>query len=194
MVERIKLKCDQCSRNLSGSNNSKVFFCLQCDRVFDVSGKIPEFYKLRYANVKQVRDYPMEYFPFWLLKCEYSFESTESDGTSSEKYDFIVPAFFIKNINYFGDIGFYYRLKGIVPEYGDSMNIKVFPADRGLEDASKYPYIYLMKENSKNINSNSLKIVVNEVGVELILIPFYKKDSSYYDSFLSWKYPPGALI
>ncbi len=194
MVERIKLKCDKCSQNLYGSNNSKVFFCLQCAKAFDVSGKKPRFYKLNFAEPLKQRDFSMEYFPFWLLKCEYSIKNSDDHSSLSGEYDFIIPSFFIKNINYFGDIGLYYKLKGIKPEYGERKNISVFPADRGLEDASKYPYIYLMKENSKKIKVEFLNIEVREIGVEFILIPFYKKDHSYYDSFLTWKYPSGALV
>ena len=194
MAERIRLKCDRCSRNLSGSNNSKVFFCLQCERALDISKGEPRFYKLKFAVPLRKRDLPMEYFPFWLLKSEYSIENTEDGSELTGMHDFIIPSFFIKNINYFGDIGLYYKLKDIKPEYGERKDIPVFPADRGLEDANKYPYIYLMKERSQKIRSQSLNIHVREIGVELILVPFYRTDHSYFDSFLSWKYPSGALI
>lgn len=194
MVENIKLKCDKCSGNLSGRNNSKVFFCLSCGRGCDVSGGAGVFYSLRFALPEKNKDLSLEYFPFWHLKCEFVVENTSDMSRLEGADDFYIPAFFIKNINYFGDIGLFYMQKEMKPQYGKKFEIPVFPADRGMSDALKYPYIYLMKEYSKKTGAEFLNIKVKRTGTGMILIPFYKRDHSYYDSFLLWKYPSGALI
>ncbi len=136
----------------------------------------------------------MEYFPFWHLKCSFVVENTSDASSLEGEDDFYIPAFFIKNINYFGDIGLYYMQKEIKPGYGEKLDLQVFPADRGLNDALNYPYIYLMKEYSKKIEVEFLNVKITKSEKALILVPFYKKDHSYYDSFLLWKYPSGALI
>ena len=194
MIESTKLKCDKCFGNLSGRNNSTIYFCLSCGRGCDVSGEAKVFYNLQYALPEKKQDLPMEYFPFWHIKCEFVVENTSDMSRLEGKDDFLIPAFFIKNINYFGDIGLFYMQKEIKPQYSEKLDIPVFPADRGLGDASKYPFVYLMKEYSKKIGAEFLNIKVKKTGTDLILIPFYKKGHSYYDSFLFWKYPSGALI
>ncbi len=194
MVDNIKLKCDKCSRNLSGRNNSIVFFCLSCSRGCDISGKTRTCYDLKFAIPEKEQDFPMEYFPFWHIKCDFIVENTSDVSRLEGEDDFYIPAFFIKNINYFGDIGLYYLQKEIKPQYGEKLDIPVFPADRGLGDALNYPYIYLMKEYSKKIEVEFLNIEVKSRETGLVMVPFYKKDHSYYDSFLFWKYPSGALI
>ncbi len=136
----------------------------------------------------------MEYFPFWNIKCTYEVNNSSDLSSLEGESDFLIPSFFIKNINYFGDIGLYYMQKNITPVFGEKLDISVFPADRGLSDASVYPEIYLLKKYSKKIKVEFITIDVKMENTSIVLIPFYKKDHSYYDSYLLWKYPSGALI
>jgi len=193
-VSNIKLKCDNCSRNLSGKNNSAVFFCLFCGKGCDVSGESKICYDLKFAIPEKKQDLQMEYFPFWHMECEFTIENTSDMSRLEGRDGFLIPAFFIKNINYFGDIGLFYWQKEVKLHFGEKLDIPLFPADRGLNDALKYPYIYLMKEYSKKVGAEFLNVDVQRKVTKLILIPFYKKDHSYFDSFLFWKYPSGALI
>jgi len=193
-VNNIKLKCDRCSGNLSGQNNSAVFFCLVCGRGCDVSGESKICYELKYAQPEKEHELQMEYFPFWHLICDFTIENTSDNTRLEGGDDFLIPAFFIKNINYFGDIGLFYRQKEVTPHFGEKLEIGVFPADRGVNYALKYPYIYLMKEYSRTVGAEFLNIEVVKKEAELVLVPFYKKDHAYFDSILFWKYPSGALI
>jgi|GEM_PF-1330864 len=194
MVDNIKLKCDRCSANLSGKNNNCVFFCLSCGRGCDVSGESSVFYSMKFATPGKTQDLPMEYFPFWHLRSEFSVENTSEGNILEGLTDFYIPAFFIKNINYFGDLGLYYMQKEMKLQYGERLDIPVFPADRGLIDAMNYPYIYLMKEYSRKTGADYVNVNILKTGAGLVLIPFYKKGHSYFDSYLLWNYPSGALI
>ncbi len=194
MVDNIKLKCDRCSANLSGKNNNCIFFCLSCARGCDVSGESKVCYSMNFALPGKEQNLPMEYFPFWHLRSEYSVENISEENKLEGFTDFYIPAFFIKNINYFGDIGLYYMQKEIKFQFGERLDIPVFPADRGLKDALNYPYIYLMKEYSKRTEAELLNVDILNTRAGLILIPFYKKGHSYIDSYLLWNYPSGALI
>jgi len=159
-----------------------------------VGGETRVCYNLKFALPGKGYDLPMEYFPFWHLKSEFSVENTEEMSKLEGLTDFYIPSFFIKNINYFGDIGLYYWQKEVKPQLGGRLEIPVFPADRGLEDALSYPYIYLMKEYSKKTSGEYLQVTVGKTEAELILIPFFKKNHAYFDSYLRWQYPSGALI
>ncbi|MEN8222142.1 MAG: hypothetical protein ABFR36_02690 [Acidobacteriota bacterium] len=194
MVDNIKLKCDRCSANLSGKNNNCIFFCLDCGRGCDVSGESLACYSMKFVSPGKELEFPMEYFPFWHLKCEFSVENISEGNKLEGLTDFYIPAFFIKNINYFGDVGLYYMQKELKLQFGEKLDIPVFPADRGLKDALNYPYIYLMKEYSRKTGAEFLNVNIEKTGAGLILVPFYKKGHSYSDSYLLWNYPSGALI
>ena len=83
MVDSIKLKCDNCSVNLSGKNNNCVFFCLACGRACDVCGGSRRFYDIKFASPGKAHELPMEYFPFWHLNCEFRVENM-SEGNELE--------------------------------------------------------------------------------------------------------------
>lgn len=177
-----------------GNNNSKVFFCLPCDIGYDISGKKTGIFNLDFGEPRRKKDFLMEYFPFWKLECEIVLENRSENSKKRSTNVFYVPSFYIKNINYFGDIGYYYLKKKVAIETGEKKDFGVFPADRSLEDVRPYPKIYLQKSMSKEINKFDLDINVRIIKESLILIPFYFRDHSYYDSILLWKYPSGALI
>lgn len=189
-----KLKCRECGNNLTGNNNSMIFFCLSCGIGYDISGEKILIFNLAFGEPVRKENLLMEYFPFWKLNCEIIVENRSEKSKNRSVLVFYIPSFFIKNINYFGDIGYYYMKKKVVIETGEKMDIRVFPADRGLNDVLPYPKIYLLKDLSKEIGKFDLDIDVRITEESLILIPFYFKGHSYYDSILFWKYPSGALI
>ncbi|MEN8153898.1 MAG: hypothetical protein ABFR75_07725 [Acidobacteriota bacterium] len=189
-----KLKCRKCGNNLTGKNNSKIFFCLSCRLGYDISGEKAGMYNLAFGEPVRKENFLMEYFPFWKLNCEINVENRSEDIKKRSEVIFYIPSFYIKNINYFGDLGYYYMKKNVVIDTGEKKDLQVFPADRGLNDVISYPKIYLLKDLSKEINKLDLDINVRILEKSLILIPFYFKDHLYYDSILFWKYPSGALI
>lgn len=189
-----RLKCRNCGNNLTGNNNSKVFFCLLCGIGYDISIEKTGIFTLAFGKPKKIKDFLMEYFPFWKLDCETVIENRSENSKKRSENVFYIPSFYIKNINYFGDIGYYYMKKEITVDTGEKKDIGIFPADRSLDDVRPYPKIYLQKSLSKEINKFDLDIDVRITKESLILIPFYYRDYFYYDSILLWKYPSGALI
>lgn len=198
MNELISLKCPDCKNNLTGENNSQVFFCLKCNSCFDIEGKIDKKksnkYSVGYIKPKIKKNLPLIYFPFWKISSEYKISNTVLDSETSGSENFYIPAFFIKNISYFGDIGFYYLKKKINLISDEPKNFPVFPADRSLKYAIKYPLIYLTKIESEKKSGNYSEININNKDFFMELVPFYWTDRKYCDSILLWKYPTGALI
>lgn len=198
MSRAICLKCPQCQTNLSGENNSKVFFCHACALCFNVDlalGKLLQ-YPLLYINPCKTASLEQVYFPFWQFESRYTLDGTAPTDHSSTR-TFYIPAFFIKNINYFGDIGYYYMQNNVILEPGPFKRQVVFPADRDLRHAARYPQIYLTKENFptlRDMRKGFSEVQVKHLKAGIALVPFYKAEHSYSDSILSWKYPAGALI
>ena len=194
MSQLISLKCQKCQANLNGENNSKVFFCHTCGSCFNVGeDKLHEFPVL-YIKPQVVKKFEQVYFPFWQFESQYTFRNEGEAGDYVSSRVFYIPAFFIKNINYFGDIGFYYMKKNTILEPGSRRKLEVFPADRDVNRAAQYPYIYMCKDNTKRIQNDFSNITMKHKKAAMALVPFYKTENYYYDSILSWKYPSGALI
>jgi hypothetical protein len=194
MSQLISLKCQKCQANLNGENNSKVFFCHTCGSCFNVGeDKLHEFPVL-YIKPQIVKKMEQVYFPFWQFESQYTFHNEGEAGDYVNSRVFYIPAFFIKNINYFGDIGFYYMKKNTVLEQGSRRKLEVFPADRDINRAAQYPYIYMCKDNTKRIQNDFSNITMKHKKAAMALVPFYKTENYYYDSILFWKYPSGALI
>jgi hypothetical protein len=198
MSQAICLKCPQCRTNLSGENNSKVFFCHTCTLCFNVdtaTGKLLQ-YPVRYINPQKTVGAEQIYFPFWQFESRYTLDGSAPTDSSLTR-TFYIPAFFIKNINYFGDIGYYYMKHNVVLEPGSWKRMEVFPADRDLRHAARYPQIYLTKENFptlREMRKGFSDVQVKHLKAGVVLVPFYKVEHSYIDSILTWKYPAGALI
>lgn len=200
MGDAISLKCTQCRANLSGENNNKVFFCHVCALCFNVDvtmGKLLQ-YPLLYIVPKETKKFEQVYFPFWQFESRYALDGSVPTENSASR-TFYIPAFFIKNINYFGDIGFFYMRNKIILEPGPRRPLEIFAADRDLRHAAQYPQIYLTKENYptlRDMRKEFSEVKVKHLKAGVVLVPFYKNkdEHSYVDSILSWKYPSGALI
>jgi hypothetical protein len=195
----ISLKCPACQVNLNGENNSKVFFCHTCKKGYNVSEDKLHPFTLLYINPKEIKDMERIYFPFWQFESRYALQGRDAAGsdTAGDYMNtgiFYVPAFFIKNINYFGDIGFYYFKNNVLLEPGKRQNLEVFPADRDVNRAAQYPYIYMCKEHLKDGRGEFSDVAMKHQKASLVLVPFYKAGNYFYDSIISWKYPSGALI
>ncbi len=192
MSHLISLKCPGCGANLSGENNSKIFFCYSCSNAYNIGESKLSRYPLVYIKPGIEKPMDMEYFPFWRLESSYK-TLADSRVVGGGKTIFYIPGFFIKNINYFGDIGFYYLKKGITPEPGTRKQAKVFTAERNLANAAVYPGIYMKKMETRKNGSAPLELEVKHHTASVFLIPFYKEGHFFYDSYLDWKYPAGAL-
>lgn len=195
MSRVILLKCRKCNASLEGENNSKVFFCTNCNLGYDIEGDLQKIYHLSYIEPKIKKELPQIYFPFWALSCEYTIKDSSEEKETREKRNFYVTAFFIKNINYFGDIGYYLSLNRVNLNPAKKKKIPIFPADRSLKNSVSFPLIYLYQDKTKKEkNEGSLEIDIKHKKISLVLIPFYKHKHQYFDSILFWKYPSGALI
>lgn len=194
MSQIISLKCPNCQSNLGGENNSKVFFCHPCSICFNLGKDKLSKFPLLYIKPKIVKELEQLYFPFWQFECRYTFNDQSFNGEHSDSRVFHIPAFFIKNINYFGDIGYYYMKNNVKLEEESRKELVVSPADRDLKHAALYPKIYLCKEASRKRQNEFLEITVTHEKVSMVLIPFYRTEHHYFDSILFWKYPYGALI
>ena len=190
----ITLNCPKCRENLEGANNSKLFFCKACNLVYDVSDSKPKRYDLFYISPKIKREHSMIYFPFWQIYSRYQIRVTGKPEEDFQARLFYVPAFFIKNINYFGDIGYYIMANNIVLKTGEKADLPVFPGDRGLSDSIVYPRIYLVMETAQKSRNEEMDINIDHKEVSVALIPFYQVEKDFYDSVINWKYPSGALI
>ncbi len=200
MTDPIALKCSGCQANLDGENNSKVFFCFNCSFCFNVNVKEAKLdrYPLLYINARTPRESERVYFPFWQIESSYTFPNRETGEDASKTRLFHIPAFFIKNIDNFGDIGYYYMRKNVTPEPGNREKLDVLPAVRDIQTAALYPYIYLCKETGEtapgNRQSHPPAIEIEHRKAAMVLVPFYREGHYYFDSILSWKYPTGAVI
>lgn len=204
-ITAITLKCPDCQANLGGENNSKAFFCLNCSFCFNVNvnkGKLDK-YRLLYVKSQSVREAERIYFPFWQIESSYALLDQNAGEDTPKVRLFHIPAFFIKNINNFGDIGYYYLRKNIVPEPGNREKLEILPAIRDIQTAALYPDIYLRKEAGEITRGTSPPrfgqsqqpaFTVKHLKAAMALVPFYKEGHYYYDSILSWKYPTGAVI
>ena len=189
----ISLVCPRCRKNLMGENNSKVFFCLDCLLGFDISEESPKQFGLFFTDARIQKDNPATYFPFWRINSQYKIIYEEKQSSEPRKRDFYVSSFFIKNIDFFGDIGYYFTLNNIQLDTGKRFDFPVFPADRGLKDIIAYPRIFLYKEESKK-RKQVFDIHIDHKEISIGLVPFYRFNSDYYDSVIFWKYPSGALV
>jgi uncharacterized protein YbaR (Trm112 family) len=191
----ILLTCPFCNHNLQGENNSKIFFCAECHLAFDMDEDPPKSFPIFYIEPKIKQDNPQVFFPFWRILSEYRIIESEGSPLSPQKKFLYVPAFFIKNISFFGDIGYYMTFKDIILETTGKKNLAIFPADRSLNDCLAYPLIYLLQEETRGKKRKKpLDITIDHKDISMVMISFYKMNGDYQDSILSWRYPSGALI
>lgn len=189
-----RLQCSGCGGKLEGENNSRIFFCRLCKLAFDMGNDESEPTIFSYIAPLLKKEYPMVYFPFQRISAVIRIKDVGSGGETASKSVFHIPLFFIKNVNNFGDIGYYYFLKKIVPEPDIDRELPIFPADRSYNDLKPYPEIYIRRRESEKRGMDSFLIEIQSRRDEIMLIPFYKYVTDYYDSYLFWKYPSGALV
>jgi hypothetical protein len=171
-----------------------VFFCLDCAKGFNLGKEKLTPFNLFFIKPKIEKNLDQVYFPFWELESEITVLNQLDSTEDSRIVVFYIPSFFIKNINYFGDIGYYYLKKEVSLEREPRKTIPVYPGDRDLKNAASYPQIYSFKEESLKREKGSFGVSVKHRKAALLLIPFYKTEQEYLDSILLWKYPSGALI
>lgn len=191
----VLLKCPRCNRDLRGANNSKIFFCTGCDRGYDLDDGQLQGYPVFYIESKIKKENPQVFFPFWRILSEYRISPPDQNPLPAENKFFYIPAFFIKNISFFGDIGYYLTFKNIELKQTRKKDLAIFPADRGLKDCLVYPLIYLYQAETSNKKRRKLvDITIDHRDISLVMISFYKINGRYQDSIISWEYPSGALV
>jgi len=194
MSDLLPLKCPRCGKGLEGENNSKVFFCRPCALGLNWHAGAFEAYPLLYVQpTREVRG-PSMYFPFWLIESRYDVtQRTAYERRSGQRISY-VPAFFIRHINNFGDIGFYYTGRSIGFETGPDRSLPLFPADRNLQNALALPLVYFWKLLSLECDIETLDVRLEHERFSLLLIPYEQSGSDWIDPLISWRYPSGALI
>lgn len=190
-MKLLSLQCPRCRGDLEGGNNSRVFFCRNCAIGIDLSRDREREFTLECIAPGIERHEEAVYFAFWIFQCRYDWISAGGAERGENSGDFWVPAFFIKNISYFGDIGLYYSNRGLKPGTGRCRKLEIFPADRGEAHASVYPLIYAVSREAagkRNVIGHTI------LTTRLAWVPFYHTGREYIDSLLGWAYPSGALI
>lgn len=194
MSDLLSLKCPHCGNGLDGANNSLVFFCTSCPRGLELEENQLTSYRLHFTKPPKELSPEAVYFPFWRIVSEYVSGGQAANGNRGERVS-LVPAFFIKSINYFGDIGYYYTLKKITPvEEEKGQGWPIFPADRDLKSALAYPAIYLYREIFRDQDVEKINLQFQHREFTLLLVPFFKVNEIFVDPFILWKYPSGALV
>jgi len=190
-MKLLSLRCPRCRGDLEGDNNSQVFFCRNCAIGIDLSRHREREFSLACVSPAISQHDPLIYFAFWVFQCHYHWLAAGTGERGENSRDFWVPAFFIKNISYFGDIGLYYSNRDLKPRSERCRNLPVFPSDRGEADASVYPLIYAVSREAayrKSVVDHTI------LSTRLVWVPFYNAGKEYTDSLLGWAYPSGALI
>lgn len=190
----VALQCPQCAQALQGENNSRVFFCLDCALGLDLEeGRLVPYHLHIVQPQLKMAARPI-YFPLWAIESQL----TVSDPTRNEAGDrqrlSLVPAVFIKNVNYFGDIGFFYTMKRVPLTEGPRQPWPIFPADRNLRDALVYPAVYFFREQAMARDIGQLEARFLHQRFTLLLVPFSRHDNEFVDSLIDWHYPAGALV
>lgn len=190
------LKCGTCKGNLSGGNNSVVFFCTHCGIAYNTSDEGLKRYRLIFTAPKITREFEQVYLPFWRFESEYRFNGFDIGGSRGGVGLFFIPAFFMKYVKQYGDLGFWYLQKRVVPEPGQRQEIEIFPADRDIQRAANYPYIYLARSISQRGDAAPPDIGVTHKNASALLIPFYhdKKQGILIDSQSGIEFPSGVFI
>jgi len=190
-MKLLSLKCPRCRADLEGDNNSWVFFCRGCLIGIDLSrGQEREFAYECAAPLIQ-RSEAARYFVFWLFHARYHAVGGNGQIPTEASGRFWVPAFFIKNISYFGDIGLYYTNTGVSPKTERCRELAVFPADRGEAHAAVYAEVYAAKREAA-LRRRVADITI--LSTRLVWVPFYETENEFVDSMLGWSYPFGAMI
>lgn len=111
----LSLKCASCNEKLEGENHAAVFFCYPCSLAFNIGQHKLSLFPLHFCKPGSIKSFDQVYFPFWKLESVYSLYDKDNSKESTGNRTFFVPAFFIKSIDHFGDIGLYYTLKKSTP-------------------------------------------------------------------------------
>jgi len=190
-MKLLSLKCPHCQLDMEGDNNSRVFFCRSCRIGVDFSRGQEREFPLECVAPEIERPDAVRYFAFWVFHCRYRWDPPENAGLDACTAPFWVPAFFIKNISYFGDIGLYYTNRGLAPREERCRRIPAFPADRGETHAAVYPMVYA---TSREAARQRQVVELTFLSTKLVWVPFYESGHEFVDSLLGWTYPSGALI
>lgn len=191
-MNAISLQCPHCGQPLEAENVSRVFFCRPCRRGFTLDGGSLQGTPLHPLAPLRPMQAPAVYFPFWCIQGESRVE--EGDATECAQQTFYVPAFLIRNINNFGDVGFFFSRRALTVQQGRFLDLPIFPAARALPQALAYPAVYVAAELAKTRDMDKVRVTVTPHKASLVLVVFYRLEEGFCDSLIGWKYPPGALL
>lgn len=194
MNDLIDLHCPRCRQPLDGENNSRVFFCLPCGAAYDLQDQGLEPYDLHVVQPPQPPAGEPVYFPLWAIESRLTVTAGATATQAESTRLSLVPALFIKNVNYFGDIGMYYTWKRVPLPLGPRVPLPVLPADRGLRAALAYPAVYLYREQSLNRDIGAFRYGFRHHRFGMLLVPFARQQDEFVDPLLGWRYPSGALV
>jgi hypothetical protein len=193
-MDMIALQCPTCGHDLQGENNSRVFFCRECALGLDLDEGRLVPYRLRVIQpLKKPAGRPV-YFPMWAIESQVSVSDSGQHESGAQRRLSLVPALFIKNINYFGDIGFYLTMRRVPLQETRLEPNPILPADRSLRDALVYPAIYFYREQAMNRDIGPLTARFLHQRFAILLVPFVERDGEFVDALIEWKYPTGALV
>ncbi len=194
MGRLIGLQCPQCRENVEGENHSLVFFCRKCSLGFDISAKKTERYSAAFVKPQLNKSYPMVYFPFWCIDAHFKIIDIAVEQETPGKSLFHIPAFFVKHVDTFSDIGFMYYKKKVTLHRDINQGWPVYAANRPAHSAANFPVLYLYKDESEKRGGAKLDIQVSDKRFMLVLIPFFLVEGGYLDSQLGINYPSGVLL
>ena len=190
-MKLMSLKCPRCQGDLEGDNNNRVFFCRECAVGVDFSRGRQQEFALDFAAPAKESAADWQYFAFWRYEASYQRDPPDDQEEEGRSHRFWVPAFFIKNISYFGDIGLFYSNQEVDPATDRCRRAPIFAADRGEAHAAVYPRVYAaVRETARGARVVDL----TPHSIRLTLVPFFHKGREFVDSQLGWIYPRGALI
>ena len=194
MGRLIGLQCPQCRENVEGENHSLVFFCRKCSLGFDISATKTDRYSMALVKPQIIKSYPLVYFPFWRIDAHFKIIEITGGQETPGKGSFYIPAFFVKYVDTFTDIGFMYYKKKVTPRRDINQGWPVYAANRPAHSAANFPWLYLHKDESEKRGGAKLDIQVGDKRLMLVLIPFFLVEGEYLDSQLGIKYPSGVLL
>lgn len=185
----VALRCSGCLQPLEGGNGSRVFFCRACRAGYDLEERQLTRYELHAVKPLRTAEGDPVYVPFWAIESRVSGVT----GGAAARLT-LVPALFIKNVSYFGDIGLFYTRRRVPLGEAPIADYPVLPAGRGLRTALAYPPVYMLLDPGTAARSEPpAGLRFEPLRSLLLLVPFTRRDGEFTDSLLGWRYPSGAL-
>ncbi|MCX7830571.1 MAG: hypothetical protein N2445_05885, partial [Acidobacteria bacterium] len=185
----VPLNCSNCGKDLSGGDNSIVFFCLSCKKAF-IMEKLKEPLQLKVYKSKFDFDGQLIYFPFYRIEGSFSYFS--EDAFKVKAFSNLAPlgalyypAFMNLRNLYSEDLTLKYALKGdefIEDDYPKECKIvDVLVSPKNLEKVAKLFYLSYL---DKAADVTNVKVEFLLRSFIFALIPFEKKGDEYRELIL----------